>query len=189
MLKAILNKYNFDTGADRLGPDIPFTHWKLYFKSKMVNLCKEKFLNFGDNSEFRAGAYADACSKIHIGSNVVIRPGSFIFAEPSGEKGRIIIEDNVLIGSGVHIYASNHAFEDSSTDIFYQGQQEGRCVFLRKGCWIGANAIILPGVTIGKNSVVGAGSVVTKDVPDFSVAVGNPARVIKATNSQCDKNE
>ncbi|RYY14386.1 MAG: acyltransferase, partial [Chitinophagaceae bacterium] len=52
-------------------------------------------------------------------------------------------------------------------------------VVLKKGCWIGANAIILPGVTIGENSVVGAGSIVTKSIPDRVVAVGSPARVVK----------
>jgi acetyltransferase-like isoleucine patch superfamily enzyme len=51
---------------------------------------------------------------------------------------------------------------------------------LREGCWIGANTVILPGVTIGKNAVVGASSVVTKSIPDYAIAVGNPARVIRS---------
>ena len=50
---------------------------------------------------------------------------------------------------------------------------------MKRGCWVGANAIILPGVTIGENAVVGAGSVVTKSIPDKVVAVGNPARIIR----------
>ncbi len=179
MIRDIIKKYKFDINSDRLGPDCPFSHWKLYFKKSMKKLCKEKFAYFGENSEFRAGAFADACSKIYIGNNVIIRPNSIIFAEPSGEQGKIFIEDNCLLGSGVHIYASNHSFNNPDVDIFYQGQQEGKDVKLMKGCWIGANSIILPGVVIGKNCVIGAGSVVTNSIPDFCVAVGNPARVIK----------
>ena len=179
MISEIIRKYKFDKNSDRLGPDCPFTHWKLYFKLSMKRICKEKFAFFGENAEFRAGAYADGCSKIYIGKNVVIRPTSIIFAEPSGYTGKINIEDNCLLGSGVHIYASNHNFYNTKVDIYYQGQQEGKDVILRGGCWIGANSIILPGVTVGKNSVVGAGSIVTKDVPDFCVVAGNPAKVIK----------
>lgn len=70
-------------------------------------------------------------------------------------------------------------FSITDTPIYFQGHGEVEQVKLREGCWIGANCIILPGVTVGKNSVVGAGSVVTKSIPDFSVAVGSPAKVIK----------
>ena len=60
-----------------------------------------------------------------------------------------------------------------------QGHSPPRSVSVQTGAWIGAGAIILPGVSIGRNSVIGAGAIVTKDIPPFSVAVGNPARVIK----------
>lgn len=63
--------------------------------------------------------------------------------------------------------------------IYDQGFYVSREVMLREGCWIGANVVILPGVTIGKNAVIGAGSIVTKSIPDFCVAAGNPAKVIK----------
>lgn len=91
----------------------------------------------------------------------------------------IEIEDNVLIGSGTHIYVSNHEFRNPNVDIIHQGHSHGKKVVLQKGCWIGANVTILPGVIIGKNAVIGAGSVVTKTIPSRSLAVGNPARVIK----------
>ena len=70
MISEIIRKYKFDKNSDRLGPDCPFTHWKLYFKSSMKKICKEKFAFFGENAEFRAGAYADGCSKIYIGKNI-----------------------------------------------------------------------------------------------------------------------
>ncbi|MCL1057796.1 hypothetical protein L2729_07240 [Shewanella gelidimarina] len=91
----------------------------------------------------------------------------------------ITIEDFVSIGSGVHIYTSNHEFSDTTRPIFEQGHREVQPVVVEKGAWIGANAIILPGVTVGMNSVVGAGSVVTKDVVAFTVVAGQPSRVIK----------
>ena len=112
MIQEIVSKYRFDKNSDRIGPDCPFTHWKLYFKSSMVTLCQQKFSYFGKNAEFRPGAYAICCSKISIGDNVIIRPGTMLFADPrEGENGSITIEENVMIGSGVHMYVHNHRFD------------------------------------------------------------------------------
>lgn len=180
MIREIISKYRFDNNSDRIGPDCPFTHWKLYFKSTMKELCKSKFTYFGENAEFRPGAYAICCSKISIGDNVIIRPGTMLFADPrKGDNGSITIEENVMIGSGVHMYVHNHRFDDPKLPIIAQGHYPSKSITLKKGSWIGANAIILPGVTIGENSVIGAGSVVTHDIPPFCVAIGSPARVIK----------
>jgi acetyltransferase-like isoleucine patch superfamily enzyme len=148
----------------------------------MKSLCKKKFKYFGDGAEFRPGAYAEACSKIMIGNNVVIRPGTFLFADPTFGGGGIVIEDDVLIGPGVHFYTNNHEFSDITKPIIQQGYPPPNAndsIVVQYGAWIGARAIILPGVTICKNSVVGAGSVVTRDVPAFTVVVGSPARVLK----------
>ena len=94
-------------------------------------------------------------------------------------KTSIIIEDDVMMGAGVQIHVNNHRFDNPHIPLIDQGYYPDKLVVLKQGCWIGANAIILPGVTIGKNSVVGAGSIVTKSVPDGVVVVGNPARIIK----------
>ena len=180
MIKDIINKRVFDIKSDRLGPDCPFTHWRLFFKKKMQVVCKQKFKLFSDSAEFRPGAYAIACSKISIGDNVIIRPNTMIFADPrKGNLGHVIIEKDVMLGSGVHIYVANHCFNLANKNIILQGHSPAKTVVLREGCWIGANVVILPGVTIGKNSVVGAGSVVTKDVPSRVLVVGNPAKPIK----------
>jgi acyl-[acyl carrier protein]--UDP-N-acetylglucosamine O-acyltransferase len=165
--------------ADRLGPDLPSTHFRLFFPTLAYNLCKRKFAYFGEGANFRPYAYAINCSKIYIGRNVVIRPGTMLFASPDDSEGKIIIEDDVLIGSGVHVYVANHEYRNPNILISEQGHSKAKKVVLKRGCWIGANSIILPGVTVGEHSVVGAGSVVTKDVPPYTVAVGNPARVIK----------
>ncbi len=172
----IIKKIIFCIKTDRIGPDIPFTHWMLHFKSAMNRLCTKKFKYFGKNAEFRAGAYAIYCSNIHIGDNVVIRPNSMLFAD---EYAQIIIEDNVMIGAGVHFYVNNHKYDDIDTPIINQGYYPSQDIKVCQGSWIGANTIILPGVKIGKNSVVGAGSIVTKSVPDFCVVAGNPAKMIK----------
>ena len=84
-----------------------------------------------------------------------------------------------MLGSGVHIYVHNHKFDDPSVPIIDQGHYPSEPILLERGSWVGAGVIILPGITIGKNAVVGAGSVVTKDVPAFTVAAGNPARVLR----------
>ncbi len=179
IITEILNRIKFWKNSDRIGPDIPYSHWKLYFNSTMSKLCKKKFQYFGEFSEFRPGAYAIACSKISIGNRVVIRPGSMLFADPHQDGAGIKIEDDVMLGSGVHIYVNNHSYANTSVPIIDQGFDFSKPVVIKKGSWIGAKVIILPGVTIGENSVIGAGSIVTKNIPDRVVAIGNPARIIK----------
>lgn len=176
----IFKKIRFDIKSDRLGPDCPFTHWKLFLKRPMQKLCSKKFAHFGKGAEIRPYSYVINCSKISIGDGVVIRPGSMLFADKrEANKGRIFIQDNVLVGSGVHIYVSNHKHSRPDMPIIDQGHFDALDTTIKTGSWIGANSILLPGVTIGKYSIVGAGSIVTKDVPDNTIVVGNPAKVIK----------
>lgn len=175
----IYKSCKFWSDADRLGPDIPLTHWRLYFKTTMYRLCSQKFLKFGREAEFRAGAYAISCSKISLGDRVIIRPGCMLFADPRRNGAGITIEDDVMLGSCVHIYVHNHKFDDPSVSIIDQGYYDSKPVLLEKGSWIGAGAIILPGVTIGKNAIVGAGSVVTKNVAAYTLVAGNPARMLR----------
>jgi acetyltransferase-like isoleucine patch superfamily enzyme len=178
-LSELRRRLKFWNAADRVGPDIPLTHWRLHFKSTMLALCKRKFKHFADTAEFRPGAYAVGCSAISIGSRVVIRPGCMLHAAPDVPDVAITIEDDVMMGSGVHIYTDNHNFDDPAVPVIDQGYSLTRAVVLKKGCWVGANAIILPGVAVGENAVVGAGSVVTRSVPPRTLVAENPARVIR----------
>lgn len=164
--------------CDRLGPDIPLTHIFLYFPKLNRWICKRKFKSFGESSQLRPFAYAICTSKISIGNNIIIRPGTMLFADEL-PNGYIIIEDDVGIGAGVHIYVNNHRFDESNTPIKYQGYYPSKPVRVCSGAWLGANVIVLLGVTIGKNAVVGAGSVVTRDVEPFTVVAGNPAKPIR----------
>ena len=170
-IKEFNSRISYFSKADRIGPDIPTTHWRLHFKSTMRRLCQKKFGLFDSTAEFRPGAYAIYCSNIRIGRGVIVRPGSMLFAD---QATTITIEDDVMMGSETHIYVSNLRFDDVNFAD----------VILRRGCWIGAKTIILPGVEIGENAVIGAGSVVTKSIPPRVVAVGNPARVIRTISNK-----
>jgi acetyltransferase-like isoleucine patch superfamily enzyme len=164
--------------ADRLGPDMLTTHPLLYFKKTSEWLCKKKFNAFGEGSEFRPHAFAISTSNIFIGKNVLIRPGTMLFADDT-QSGQIFIEDDVEIGASVHFYVNNHDYRRIDIPIKYQGYFESKPIRVCCGAWIGACSVILPGVTIGRNAVVGAGSIVTRDVDPYTIAVGNPARKIK----------
>lgn len=92
--------------------------------------------------------------------------------------GGVNIGDRVYLSPSVHIYSSNHVFNDPHTCFIDQGVT-ALGVNVEDECWIGAMAVILDGVTVGRNSVVAAGSVVTKDVPSYSLVAGAPARIIR----------
>ncbi|MGB9754069.1 MAG: transferase [Roseiflexus castenholzii] len=98
-------------------------------------------------------------------------------------QGGITIGDDVFLAPLVQMLAVNHVYHDTSRPISLQGITcQG--ITVENGAWIGGGAIILDGVRIGKNAVVGAGAVVTRDVPDYCVAVGNPARIVRDLRSQ-----
>ena len=92
---------------------------------------------------------------------------------------RVEIGRKVLFASRCFISDTYHRYDDIKIPIIDQGAAEGRLVCIEDECWIGINVCILPGVTIGRHTVVGANSVVTRDLPPFVVACGSPARVIR----------
>lgn len=95
----------------------------------------------------------------------------------------VIIEDKVVIGNDVYISDHGHTYQDSKIPIIDQPVSASKPSKICRGSWIGAMAIILPGVTVGEHAVVGAGAVVTKDVEAFTVVVGNPSRVVRQYHS------
>jgi len=99
-----------------------------------------------------------------------------------GAVDKVTIENNVLIASKVFISDHDHLFDRSDIPIRYQGVKSKGPVKIKEGAWIGENVCILSGVTIGKNSIIGANSVVVNDVPDYCVYAGVPAKFIKKIN-------
>nr|GFC02033.1 maltose O-acetyltransferase [Tanacetum cinerariifolium] len=89
------------------------------------------------------------------------------------DRGGIILEDNVLIGPKVNLITTNHPLDPTQRRSTYS-----RPIVVRRNAWLGANATVMPGVSIGENAVVGAGAVVTKDVPANSIVAGVPARLV-----------
>jgi acetyltransferase-like isoleucine patch superfamily enzyme len=132
---------------------------------------------------------------IILGNNVMVYPQAYILTKP--KSGNIIIGDgvnilvgtyiggekikigkNVLIGSLCSIVSTYHDHNRTDVPMKYQ-QDKFKPVVIEDDVWIGTHATILPGVTIGKGSIIGAGTVVTKNIPPYSIAVGVPAKVIK----------
>ena len=126
---------------------------------------------FGDNlgeGAYVAAPIQGAClDRIKMGKNVMINSNLLAMA-----RGGITIEDDVQIAANVQLLTNNH-------DPYERMVLPCKPILIKKGAWIGAGATILPGICIGEHAIVGAASVVTKDVPDCAVLVGNPAKVVK----------
>ena len=117
--------------------------------------------------------------KLWIGSHCGIGMGASISA-----ARQIILEEDVLLGRNVYISDHAHAFADPGAPIAQQGIDGLAPVSIGRGTWLGQNVVVLPGVKIGCQCVIGANSVVNKSIPGYSVAVGVPARVIKQYNAR-----
>ena len=124
---------------------------------------------------------------IFVGNKVIINMNcTFV------DNNRIEIDNNVLIASNVQIYTATHSTNVKERTMQNWDESKAICntfalpIKIEDNVWIGGGAIILPGVTIGRNSVIGAGSVVTRSIPADCVAVGNPCRVIKHMNNEPD---
>lgn len=133
-------------------------------------LAKERALLAGRLEE---GTYLTPPLMIDCGSRVFL--GRNVFANhhlTMMSLGTITIEDGVMLGPEVGLFTVNHEPRNIRTIMTKE-------IHIKKNAWIGARVSILPGVTIGEKAIVGTGSIVTKDIPDNCVAVGNPARVIK----------
>lgn len=158
---------------------------KLFLKSTKAKLNVECFvkitgaknISFGSNCSVstRSSLFAHSGGRISIGNNFSMNYNSCL---NSAEGGEIIIGENVLIAQNVVLRASDHNFENTEIPINKQGHINGR-IIIEDNCWIAANAVITSNVTIGAHSIVGAGAVVTKNVEQYSIVGGVPAKLIK----------
>jgi maltose O-acetyltransferase len=145
---------------------ILFTYLTLGIKLKKV----------GKALEVRQGVRIIHPENITVGDYCFVNYDSIIDA-----NGGLTMGDNVAIGPKTAIWTSNHEFKDLTIPIKNQPNQL-KPVKIGNDVWIGMNCTILPGVNIGNGVVIGAGSVVTSDIPDYAIAVGNPAKIIKYRN-------
>jgi galactoside O-acetyltransferase len=136
-----------------------------------------KHIIIGDNVQFGpyAQIYAEGTDQlIEIGNNASINTNVMLNA---AFGGAIKIGDNVLIGPNVVLRTSNHVFSKRDVPIRTQGHKAGKVV-IEEDVWLGANVVVLPDVVIGKGAIVGAGAVVTKNVEEYTIVAGVPARKI-----------
>lgn len=140
------------------------------FTPEYEDRMKEIFPDMGEGSRVMAPLTGVRFHEVKIGKNVIVMNGCLMMA-----AGGINIGDETQIAANVQLISNNHDLEDRNVITC-------KPVNIGKRVWIGAGATILPGVTIGDNSVVGAGSVVTKDIPADTIVAGNPARFIKKIN-------
>lgn len=115
--------------------------------------------------------YCDYGNHIHVGKNFFANYNCTLL-----DVGKITFGDNCLLAPNVSIYTAGHPIHPDSRNSLYE---YGIDVNIGDNVWLGGNVIVCPGVTIGSNCVIGAGSVVTRDIPDWSLAAGNPCRVIR----------
>ena len=117
--------------------------------------------------------HCDYGRNIHLGARFYANAGCTIL-----DVATVTIGDDVMLATGVQLITATHP-TDSQTRL--SGLEYGRPITLGNKCWLGAGVIVCPGVTIGEGAVIGAGSVVTRDIPPYTVAVGNPCRVLRST--------
>lgn len=142
---------------------------------KREALLKEMFAEVGENCYIEPPLHSNWGGKhVHLGKNVY-----FNFNATLVDDSHIYIGDYTMLGPNVVIATAGHPI---LPELREKALQFNLPVHIGKNCWLGAGVIVLPGVTIGDNTVIGAGSVVTKDIPSNVVAVGNPCKVLREIN-------
>jgi len=159
----------------------PFKHSRgrgsvIRYRTKLDTFPFRRF-NLGDYSVIEDfSTINNGVGDVIIGNRSLIGVGNVII-------GPVQIGDNVILAQNVVISGLNHNYENISIPPVKQGVTTNQ-IIISDNVWIGANSVITAGITIGKHSVIGAGSIVTKDIPAFTVAVGNPASIIKIYNKE-----
>jgi maltose O-acetyltransferase len=143
-------------------------------KKCRAQTCKQFFYSIGRNVNIEHGAYFGSGRSVEIGDNSGIGVDCHV---PSD----IRIGNDVMMGPEVLIIGrnQNHRFDDMNIPMRLQGYLDTPPVIIEDDVWLGARVIVLPGIKISRGAVIGAGAIVTKDVPPLAICAGNPARLIK----------
>ena len=128
---------------------------------------------YDNKSKFENGIYISDAKKLYVGKCARINENVFL-------QGEISIGDYVLVAPNVAIYTQNHIHKDVDTPIVLQGTEGSKKVVIKDNAWLGRNVVVLPGITVGEGAIVGAGSVVTKDVEPYTIVGGAPAKLIRS---------
>jgi galactoside O-acetyltransferase len=164
----LIRRYYFRSRLNKSGPCLSI--------GRFVEFSSPKNISFGNEIYIVDGAALRADDgTIIVGDKFAVNGNVRIVADCGG---KIIIGNSVMIGPNTVIRASNHQFKDAAKDIWLQGQTGGT-ITIGDDVWIAANVVILAGVRVGSHSVIAAGAVVTKDVPEYSVIGGVPAKLIR----------
>ncbi len=140
-------------------------------ENKMDGLIRLILGKAGGNAHIEPPFYCDYGKNIEVGKNFFANYNCTIL-----DVGKVVIGDNVMFAPNVSIYTAGHPVHPDSRN---SGYEYGISITIGNQVWIGGNTVINPGVTIGSNVVIGAGSVVTRDIPDNTIAVGNPCKVLR----------
>lgn len=140
-------------------------------------ICIGSNVRIGSDARLSVYQQEDQIAKIIIHDNCYIGTHFSIIT-----AGLVEIEQGTLFASYITIIGHNHGINPESNNEYGKQPLNTAPVLIKEGCWIGERVCILSGVTIGKKCIVGAGAVVTKNIPDYCIAVGNPAKVIKQYN-------
>lgn len=140
------------------------------------SLLRKLFGSVGERPVLQSPFFCDYGYNIHAGDRIEIN-FDCVFLDVC----EIRFGDDCLVGPGVHIYTASHPVSVRERAM---GNEFGKPVRIGNNVWLGGRSVILPGVTIGDGSVVGAGAVVTKDVPENVIVTGNPARILRALSEE-----
>lgn len=152
----------------------------LHHRGKGSRICSRTRMDVFPFNAFQLGAYStiEDFATVNNGVGAVIIGDKSRVGIGNTLIGPVTIGNDVMLAQNVVMSGLNHGYMDVTIPPSEQAVTTA-LISVGDNCWIGANAVVTAGVTLGKHVVIGAGSVVTKDVPDYSVAIGNPARVVK----------
>lgn len=167
-MKKAIGKVLYDSIAIRL----PYSESKLNFGSKKIRIFCAKLIGVQCGSNINIEKGARFSSDLIIGNNSGVGVNSLI-------GNQVNIGNDVMMGPECFIYTSNHRFDNLAIPMIQQGMSKIVPVVIKDDVWIGARVTILPGVKVGKGSIIAAGSVITKDVPEYAIVGGTPGRVLK----------